>query len=195
VIRNADWILDLGPEGGEDGGRLVGQGRPAKIAATPGSYTGQFLTRYYASTNGQLAPIDPDDLANDCHPEPGRLGDRVEGPAVTGAPELGAWDSTSLGAPSFPLLSAERVGDYEPGPSREPSSAEPVLSLPKGLVRRGGETADSTSPPEIAKPKRARRATPAEEDLASVRARAKRPTEDKTPSSKYGPRKKKTGLA
>ena len=33
VIRNADWILDLGPEGGEDGGRVVGEGRPAKIAA------------------------------------------------------------------------------------------------------------------------------------------------------------------
>ena len=49
VIRNADWVLDLGPEGGEDGGRLVGEGRPAKIAATPGSYTGQFLMRYYTS--------------------------------------------------------------------------------------------------------------------------------------------------
>ncbi len=58
VIRNADWILDLGPEGGEDGGRLVGEGRPAKIAHTPGSYTGQFLTRYYASSNGRLAPLD-----------------------------------------------------------------------------------------------------------------------------------------
>jgi excinuclease ABC subunit A len=60
VIRNADWILDLGPEGGEDGGRIVGQGRPERIAATPGSYTGQFLTRYYASANGKLAPIEPD---------------------------------------------------------------------------------------------------------------------------------------
>ena len=58
VIRNADWVIDLGPEGGEDGGRLVGEGRPAKIAATPGSYTGQFLTRYYASHNGHLEPID-----------------------------------------------------------------------------------------------------------------------------------------
>jgi excinuclease ABC subunit A len=58
VIRNADWIVDLGPEGGEAGGRVVGQGRPAKIAATPGSYTGQFLTRYYASTNGHLTPIE-----------------------------------------------------------------------------------------------------------------------------------------
>src|SRR6201990_2670956 len=47
VIRNADWILDLGPEGGEDGGQIVGEGRPAKIAKTPGSYTGEFLARYY----------------------------------------------------------------------------------------------------------------------------------------------------
>jgi excinuclease ABC subunit A len=58
VIRNADWILDLGPEGGEDGGRIVAHGRPAKIASTPGSYTGQFLRRYYSSTNGHLAAAD-----------------------------------------------------------------------------------------------------------------------------------------
>ena len=61
VIRNADWILDLGPEGGEDGGRIVGEGRPAKIAATPGSYTGQFLKRYYKLPNGRLAPAEPEE--------------------------------------------------------------------------------------------------------------------------------------
>ena len=59
VIRNADWILDLGPEGGEDGGRVVGEGRPAKIANTPGSFTGEFLARYYASHNGKLEEIAP----------------------------------------------------------------------------------------------------------------------------------------
>jgi excinuclease ABC subunit A len=58
VIRNADWVIDLGPEGGEDGGRVVGEGRPARIAATPGSFTGQFLTRYYTSNNGHLEPAD-----------------------------------------------------------------------------------------------------------------------------------------
>jgi len=63
VIRNADWILDLGPEGGEDGGRVVGEGRPAKIAVTPGSYTGQFLARYYASKNGKLDAIEAEDAA------------------------------------------------------------------------------------------------------------------------------------
>jgi excinuclease ABC subunit A len=58
IIRNADWILDLGPEGGENGGRLVGEGRPAKIAHTPGSYTGEFLARYYASHNGHVEPFE-----------------------------------------------------------------------------------------------------------------------------------------
>jgi excinuclease ABC subunit A len=55
VIRNADWVIDLGPEGGEDGGRVVGEGRPARIAHTPDSYTGQFLRRYYTSESGRLA--------------------------------------------------------------------------------------------------------------------------------------------
>jgi excinuclease ABC subunit A len=61
VIRNADWVLDLGPEGGEDGGRVVGEGRPAKIAATPGSYTGQFLMRYYTSADGRLVKAEPEE--------------------------------------------------------------------------------------------------------------------------------------
>ncbi len=60
VIRNADWIIDLGPEGGEDGGRLVAEGRPAKVAATPESYTGHFLKRYYPSGNGHLVELESD---------------------------------------------------------------------------------------------------------------------------------------
>jgi len=63
VIRNADWVIDLGPEGGEDGGRIVGEGRPSKIASTPGSYTGQFLKRYYKFANGRLmAAEEPDEV-------------------------------------------------------------------------------------------------------------------------------------
>jgi excinuclease ABC subunit A len=129
VIRNADWIIDLGPEGGEEGGRVVGEGRPAKIAATPGSYTGQFLTRYYTSVNGKLAAIDTDDESkNDCHPE------RSEGPASSG----------------------------------------------------------TVSP---AKLKRTRRNTPAEDDLATTRAKSRRPAPAEPADKKSGPRKKKTGKA
>ncbi|HET8764994.1 MAG TPA: excinuclease ABC subunit UvrA [Rhodanobacter sp.] len=43
VIKTADWIVDLGPEGGDGGGRIIAQGTPETVAATPGSYTGQFL--------------------------------------------------------------------------------------------------------------------------------------------------------
>jgi excinuclease ABC subunit A len=48
VIKTADWIVDLGPEGGEEGGRIVAAGTPEEIAATPGSYTGAFLARVLA---------------------------------------------------------------------------------------------------------------------------------------------------
>ncbi len=41
----ADWILDLGPEGGEDGGRIVAEGRPEQIAQVSGSHTGRYLAR------------------------------------------------------------------------------------------------------------------------------------------------------
>ncbi len=43
VIKTADWIIDLGPEGGEEGGRLVIEGTPEQVAACPASSTGQFL--------------------------------------------------------------------------------------------------------------------------------------------------------
>ena len=47
VVRSADWILDLGPEGGMDGGEIVAEGTPAEIAALPRSHTGKFLRRYF----------------------------------------------------------------------------------------------------------------------------------------------------
>ncbi|MGB6130281.1 MAG: excinuclease ABC subunit UvrA [Acidobacteriaceae bacterium] len=49
VIRNADWLIDLGPEGGEGGGRVVAEGPPEQVADVQQSYTGQFLRRYYAA--------------------------------------------------------------------------------------------------------------------------------------------------
>ncbi|HLX42994.1 MAG TPA: hypothetical protein VKR43_06145, partial [Bryobacteraceae bacterium] len=43
VIRRADWVIDLGPEGGDRGGRIVAEGTPEQIAAVEESYTGQYL--------------------------------------------------------------------------------------------------------------------------------------------------------
>ena len=53
VIRNADWIIDLGPEGGEEGGKIVAQGTPEQVARNKKSYTGQALLQYF---NGKAAP-------------------------------------------------------------------------------------------------------------------------------------------
>ena len=45
VIKTADYILDLGPEGGDKGGTIVAQGTPEEVAEAPGSYTGVYLKR------------------------------------------------------------------------------------------------------------------------------------------------------
>ena len=54
VIKTADWVIDLGPEGGDGGGRVVAAGYPETIASTPNSYTGQWLARALSS-NGNSA--------------------------------------------------------------------------------------------------------------------------------------------
>jgi excinuclease ABC subunit A len=45
VIKTADWIIDLGPEGGRSGGEVIAQGPPEKIARSSKSYTGQYLKK------------------------------------------------------------------------------------------------------------------------------------------------------
>ena len=57
VIRSADWIIDLGPEGGEEGGRLVAQGTPEQVAKNKKSYTGQALAEVQAKL--KLMPAKP----------------------------------------------------------------------------------------------------------------------------------------
>ena len=43
VVKTADWVIDLGPEGGEEGGRIVAEGRPEEVAGMADSHTGQHL--------------------------------------------------------------------------------------------------------------------------------------------------------
>ncbi|EQD51184.1 excinuclease ABC, A subunit [mine drainage metagenome] len=45
VIKTADWVVDLGPEGGAGGGRIIASGTPEQVAATAGSHTGEYLAR------------------------------------------------------------------------------------------------------------------------------------------------------
>src|SRR5580704_2976812 len=56
VIKSADWVIDLGPEGGERGGRIVATGTPEQVARNPHSHTGKFLARALANNhNGRNA--------------------------------------------------------------------------------------------------------------------------------------------
>ena len=72
VIRAADWVVDLGPEGGRDGGRVVASGTPEAVAAVPESHTG----RYLAATGTGRSPDaarskslpDPSDRPNPAEP-------------------------------------------------------------------------------------------------------------------------------
>lgn len=50
VIKTADWILDLGPEGGDGGGEIIAQGTPEQVAATESSFTGQYLKKLLTDT-------------------------------------------------------------------------------------------------------------------------------------------------
>jgi excinuclease ABC subunit A len=63
VIRNADWILDLGPEGGEEGGRVVAQGTPEQVSRVKKSYTGQALVEYF--NGSRRNPVKNDSTRNE----------------------------------------------------------------------------------------------------------------------------------
>jgi len=64
VIKTADWIIDLGPEGGDSGGQIVAQGTPEQVAQTEASYTGAFLRPYLNGRDG----VQTDHLQR--HPDP-----------------------------------------------------------------------------------------------------------------------------
>jgi excinuclease ABC subunit A len=49
VIKSADWVMDLGPEGGDEGGRIIAEGTPEEVARARGSYTGQHLAKVLAA--------------------------------------------------------------------------------------------------------------------------------------------------
>jgi excinuclease ABC subunit A len=53
VIKTADWIVDLGPEGGDGGGRVIAEGTPEQIARAAGSYTGRYLAPMLERARGR----------------------------------------------------------------------------------------------------------------------------------------------
>jgi excinuclease ABC subunit A len=56
VIKTADWVIDLGPEGGEGGGRIIAQGTPEQVALQEKSYTGRYLAQTLAAASRRGVP-------------------------------------------------------------------------------------------------------------------------------------------
>jgi excinuclease ABC subunit A len=59
VIKLADWVIDVGPDGGAGGGRIVAMGTPEQVMATPESYTGQFLREVLPAAAPLTTPRPP----------------------------------------------------------------------------------------------------------------------------------------
>jgi excinuclease ABC subunit A len=59
VIKTADWVIDLGPEGGDGGGRIIASGTPEQVAKVKGSYTGRYLARFLAKRLAPAAATNP----------------------------------------------------------------------------------------------------------------------------------------
>jgi len=98
IIRNADYILDLGPEGGEGGGRIIAHGTPEQIATVADSFTGNFLARHYnlspealANRNGAShAGSQPLDIVAAPDRKKDARGKFIVPPKKTGVPSAGA---------------------------------------------------------------------------------------------------------
>jgi excinuclease ABC subunit A len=137
VIRNADWIIDLGPEGGEDGGRIVAQGRPIQVAAAPESYTGHFLKRYYTNVNGHLEPIEQ---------------------------ELEATDMAIVAGGSFPCATDANPDPDAPDPQHNPETSETPADL---STKNSRPTTKSTAKRPKAKNSTAKRPNPRKKPVRS----------------------------
>jgi len=59
VIKTADWIIDLGPEGGDKGGEIVAEGRPAQVSKEPRSYTAHYLAPLIEGKHAEVEAAPP----------------------------------------------------------------------------------------------------------------------------------------
>ena len=64
VIKTADYLIDLGPEGGAGGGQIVATGTPEVVAASKASHTGAYLKHLLAAGRPKARPLQYDDIAN-----------------------------------------------------------------------------------------------------------------------------------
>jgi excinuclease ABC subunit A len=118
IIRNADYILDLGPEGGEGGGQIIAHGTPEQVATVKGSHTAEFLARHYSpaqlaatrngasSGNGHAGP-QPNNISAAADPDEKAKGKFVPPEKKTGVPTPRAAKLTETASTDKPKKSAK----------------------------------------------------------------------------------------
>ena len=92
VIKTADWIIDLGPEGGDGGGRIVAEGTPEHVAANPDSHTGRFLKRTLEN-GGKTDSVSKTESVSD---EFWETGEPPSWASAWGRDQYGAWVEFSV---------------------------------------------------------------------------------------------------
>jgi len=70
IVRNADYVLDMGPEGGERGGQVIAHGTPEQVATVAGSHTGSFLARHYSANGARAHSQNGSGSLNHAGPQP-----------------------------------------------------------------------------------------------------------------------------
>ncbi|MGZ6827680.1 MAG: excinuclease ABC subunit UvrA, partial [Mycobacteriales bacterium] len=98
VIKTADWVIDMGPEGGSGGGTVVAQGTPEHVATVEASHTGRFLREILAG-RGATAPAKP----------AARTGSARTGATGTGAKGTGAKGTSGKGTAGKPAKAPARA--------------------------------------------------------------------------------------
>ncbi|MCH8113435.1 MAG: excinuclease ABC subunit UvrA, partial [Proteobacteria bacterium] len=100
VIKTADWIIDLGPEGGDKGGRIVALGTPEDVAKTKGSFTGEYLRRVLSRPRLAAAPDKPKQGTLKIFAKPTKLKKKPKKPAKKAAPPTAKRQTAARNKPS-----------------------------------------------------------------------------------------------
>ena len=147
VIKTADWIIDLGPEGGSGGGLVVAEGTPEHIATVEASHTGRFLRQLSADRRLSRRPLIDVELRGDVAASTECAVDRhVPGAAAAHAPHAAAWRGARSGggrrrgrgrvAARKDMLGSDRLAGSAAPPSRSGRRSSP--SRWRRYMRRRG---------------------------------------------------------
>ena len=126
IIRNADYILDMGPEGGEGGGRIIAHGTPEQIATVAASHTGSFLARYYTSHNSNFASRNGTSHAG---PQPATIAARAD----------------AIKQPKSKFIAPEKKTGLAKASTAKPAERSPKSIKPKPAKKSTISTASSTA--------------------------------------------------